>query len=74
MNFSFRFSTGAFLIPYFIMLVFEGVPLLYLELSVGQWMRQGSLGAWTKISPYMKGKLPIAPEANLPGGEKINQL
>uniref|UniRef100_F6WBL5 Transporter n=1 Tax=Ciona intestinalis TaxID=7719 RepID=F6WBL5_CIOIN len=46
---------GAFLIPYLIMLVFEGVPLLYLELSVGQWLQNGSVGCWLKLSPYMRG-------------------
>nr|XP_021156406.1 sodium- and chloride-dependent transporter XTRP3 isoform X3 [Columba livia] len=46
---------GGFLIPYFIMLIAEGMPLLYLELAVGQRMRQGSIGAWKIISPYLCG-------------------
>lgn len=46
---------GGFLIPYFIMLIVEGMPLLYLELAVGQRMRQGSIGAWKIISPYLCG-------------------
>ncbi|KAM5292061.1 sodium- and chloride-dependent transporter XTRP3 [Ctenodactylus gundi] len=37
------------------MLVVQGMPLLYLELSVGQRMRQGSIGAWRAISPYLGG-------------------
>lgn len=37
------------------MLVVEGMPLLYLELAVGQRMRQGSIGAWKIISPYLCG-------------------
>ena len=37
------------------MLVFEGVPLLYIELTVGQMLRKGSMGSWIKISPYMQG-------------------
>uniref|UniRef100_A0A8C3V1M5 Solute carrier family 6 member 20 n=1 Tax=Catharus ustulatus TaxID=91951 RepID=A0A8C3V1M5_CATUS len=44
-----------FLIPYLIMLIAEGMPLLYLELAVGQRMRQGSIGAWKIISPYLCG-------------------
>uniref|UniRef100_A0A669PFD0 Solute carrier family 6 member 20 n=1 Tax=Phasianus colchicus TaxID=9054 RepID=A0A669PFD0_PHACC len=44
-----------FLIPYVIMLVVEGMPLLYLELAVGQRMRKGSIGAWKIISPYLCG-------------------
>uniref|UniRef100_A0A8C4SSU3 Transporter n=1 Tax=Erpetoichthys calabaricus TaxID=27687 RepID=A0A8C4SSU3_ERPCA len=46
---------GGFLIPYLIMLLVEGVPLFYMELAVGQQMRQGSIGAWTAISPYLTG-------------------
>ena len=44
-----------FLVPYLIMLIVEGMPLLYLELAVGQRMRQGSIGAWRTISPYLGG-------------------
>uniref|UniRef100_A0A8C2VXL1 Transporter n=1 Tax=Chinchilla lanigera TaxID=34839 RepID=A0A8C2VXL1_CHILA len=49
------YGGGSFLIPYFIMLIVEGMPLLYLELAVGQRMRQGSIGAWRTISPYLGG-------------------
>ncbi|XP_025771692.1 sodium- and chloride-dependent transporter XTRP3 [Puma concolor] len=50
----------SFLVPYIIMLVVEGMPLLYLELAVGQRMRQGSIGAWRTISPYLGGVgLPV---------------
>uniref|UniRef100_A0A8C0UX07 Solute carrier family 6 member 20 n=1 Tax=Cyanistes caeruleus TaxID=156563 RepID=A0A8C0UX07_CYACU len=48
-------NKGGFLIPYLIMLIAEGMPLLYLELAVGQRMRQGSIGAWKIISPYLCG-------------------
>lgn len=37
------------------MLIVEGMPLLFLELAVGQHMRQGSIGAWKTISPYLSG-------------------
>lgn len=46
---------GAFLIPYLIALVFEGLPLLYLELAIGQKLRKGSVGVWTTISPLLGG-------------------
>ncbi|XP_029445321.1 sodium- and chloride-dependent transporter XTRP3 [Rhinatrema bivittatum] len=49
------YGGGGFLIPYLIMLIVEGMPLLYLELAVGQQMRQGSIGAWKTISPYLIG-------------------
>ncbi|KAI8485292.1 hypothetical protein Bbelb_370390 [Branchiostoma belcheri] len=45
---------GAFLIPYFIMLFLCGIPLLYMELSVGQYTQQGPVGALEKICPLLK--------------------
>ncbi|CAN9503799.1 unnamed protein product [Ophioblennius macclurei] len=49
------YGGGAFLIPYLIALVFEGLPLLYLELAIGQRLRKGSVGVWTTISPLLGG-------------------
>uniref|UniRef100_A0A3B3QIW5 Transporter n=1 Tax=Paramormyrops kingsleyae TaxID=1676925 RepID=A0A3B3QIW5_9TELE len=49
------YGGGAFLIPYLIALVFEGLPLLYLELAIGQKLRSGSIGVWNSISPYLGG-------------------
>uniref|UniRef100_A0A3Q3X9S5 Transporter n=1 Tax=Mola mola TaxID=94237 RepID=A0A3Q3X9S5_MOLML len=46
---------GAFLIPYLIALVFEGIPLLYLELAIGQRLRKSSIGVWNSISPLLGG-------------------
>lgn len=46
---------GAFLIPYFIMLIFEGVPVFYLELSIGQRFRQGAINVWSTVCPYLGG-------------------
>lgn len=48
-------SSGAFLIPYLIALVFEGLPLLFLELAVGQRLRKGSVGVWKTINPVIGG-------------------
>lgn len=49
------YGGGAFLIPYLIALVFEGLPLLHLELAIGQRLRTGSIGVWNSISPYLAG-------------------
>ncbi|XP_078056862.1 inactive sodium-dependent neutral amino acid transporter B(0)AT3 [Mustelus asterias] len=49
------YGGGAFLIPYFIALIFEGIPLLHLELAIGQRLRRGSVGVWNSISPYLGG-------------------
>lgn len=47
--------SGAFLIPFAIMLIFEGIPLFLIELGIGQKMRLGSLGVWNTIHPWLGG-------------------
>jgi solute carrier family 6 (neurotransmitter transporter) protein 19 len=47
--------TGAFVIPFLILLVLEGIPLLHLEFAIGQRMRMGSVGVWRSINPYLTG-------------------
>uniref|UniRef100_W5LMB1 Transporter n=1 Tax=Astyanax mexicanus TaxID=7994 RepID=W5LMB1_ASTMX len=46
---------GAYLVPYFILLVLIGIPLFFLELAVGQRIRRGSIGVWNYISPRLGG-------------------
>ncbi|KAG9333144.1 hypothetical protein JZ751_013402 [Albula glossodonta] len=46
---------GAFMIPFLILLVLEGIPLLHLEFAIGQRLRKGSVGVWTSINPYLTG-------------------
>ncbi|XP_052473488.1 sodium-dependent neutral amino acid transporter B(0)AT1-like [Carassius gibelio] len=46
---------GAFMIPFLILLVLEGIPLLHLEFAIGQRLRKGSVGVWRTINPYMLG-------------------
>ncbi|KAJ1070333.1 hypothetical protein K5549_006881 [Capra hircus] len=46
---------GAFMIPFLVLLVLEGIPLLYLEFAIGQRLRKGSVGVWSAIHPALKG-------------------
>ncbi|XP_019513703.1 PREDICTED: orphan sodium- and chloride-dependent neurotransmitter transporter NTT5-like [Hipposideros armiger] len=46
---------GCFLIMYTVLLFLVGVPLLLLEMAVGQRMRQGSTVVWKIISPWIGG-------------------
>lgn len=43
------------MIPFLILLVLEGIPLLHLEFAIGQRLRKGSLGVWSSIHPALKG-------------------
>jgi len=42
-------------VPYLILLLVIGIPLFFLELSVGQRIRRGSIGVWNYISPKLGG-------------------
>ncbi|KAM9813741.1 sodium- and chloride-dependent neutral and basic amino acid transporter B(0+)-like [Neosynchiropus ocellatus] len=45
---------GAFLIPYFVMLVVAGIPLFFLESALGQFCSQGPINVW-RAAPIMQG-------------------
>ncbi|KAH9517647.1 Sodium- and chloride-dependent creatine transporter 1 [Dermatophagoides farinae] len=46
---------GAFFIPYFIFLVFGAAPILFLEVAIGQYFRQGGITVWREICPLFRG-------------------
>ncbi|XP_028284357.1 sodium- and chloride-dependent GABA transporter 2-like isoform X2 [Parambassis ranga] len=46
---------GVFLIPYFLFLLTCGIPLFFLEVSLGQLTGQSGLKCWRKICPLFEG-------------------
>ena len=48
--------TATFLIPYFVMLAINGIPLFYMELAIGQYLSLGTVGAWTALCPMARGE------------------
>ncbi|XP_061596093.1 sodium- and chloride-dependent GABA transporter ine [Cololabis saira] len=51
----YRSGGGAFLLPYLFMLLVLGIPLLYMELIVGQYTRRGPVHALASLCPLLKG-------------------
>lgn len=45
---------GVFLIPYLLIVLVGGIPVFFLEIALGQFMKQGGVGAWN-IAPLFKG-------------------
>ena len=52
---AFQNGGGAFLVPYFTMLLLCGMPLFCMELSIGQYFSLGPVTSWTALCPIAKG-------------------
>ena len=50
-----KYGGGAFLVPYVIMLVILGIPLLIMEFAIGQKMQLGAVGSFRKIKHRFSG-------------------
>ncbi|XP_064608266.1 uncharacterized protein LOC135472612 [Liolophura sinensis] len=50
----YRNGGGAFFIPYLTMLIFCGIPLVFMELSFGQYASLGPISMWKSV-PLLKG-------------------
>ncbi|KAG5267998.1 hypothetical protein AALO_G00228300 [Alosa alosa] len=46
---------GVFFIPYFVFLLFCGIPIFFLETALGQYTSEGGITAWRKICPMFEG-------------------
>ncbi|KPJ03392.1 Sodium- and chloride-dependent glycine transporter 2 [Papilio xuthus] len=52
---AYRNGGGAFLIPFFLMMMLIGLPLFFLELYIGQYTSLGPLKAFEAIAPFFSG-------------------
>lgn len=48
-------TTGAFLIPYAILLMIAGLPLMFMELSFGQYAALGPIAVYHRFCPFFQG-------------------
>jgi solute carrier family 6 amino acid transporter-like protein 5/7/9/14 len=51
--------TGAFLVPYIVMLFAMGLPIFFLELIIGQYSGLGANKAFQRMAPIFHGKCNI---------------
>eukprot|EP01065_Artemidia_motanka_P045884 TRINITY_DN6830_c0_g1_i2.p1 TRINITY_DN6830_c0_g1~~TRINITY_DN6830_c0_g1_i2.p1 ORF type:complete len:594 (+),score=139.10 TRINITY_DN6830_c0_g1_i2:60-1784(+) len=51
----YRYGGGTFLVPYVVLLLVVGIPMLQLELSLGQRMQSGDVSAFGRIHARLRG-------------------
>lgn len=62
--------SGVFLIPYILIALIGGIPIFFLEISLGQFMKAGSINVWN-ICPLFKGERPWASPSALSLGDSF---
>ncbi|XP_053067129.1 orphan sodium- and chloride-dependent neurotransmitter transporter NTT5-like isoform X4 [Acinonyx jubatus] len=50
-----RNGGGSFILMYFFMLLSFGIPLLYMEMIVGHWLRVDNIRVWKQLVPWLGG-------------------
>lgn len=57
---------GVFLIPYLLIVFVGGIPIFFLEIALGQFMKAGSINVWN-IAPLFKGTFTTQRHPRAPG-------
>ncbi|XP_047648314.1 orphan sodium- and chloride-dependent neurotransmitter transporter NTT5-like isoform X2 [Phacochoerus africanus] len=50
-----RNGGGSFILMYFFMLLLFGIPLLYMEMIMGKWLRVDNIRVWKQLVPWLGG-------------------
>lgn len=48
-------SAGSFLLVYLLLLLLVGIPLLYMEMIIGEWLCVDNIRAWKQLVPWLSG-------------------
>lgn len=53
------------MLMYVILLLLLGIPLMYMEMIIGQWLRMDNIRAWKQLVPWLSG---VGYSSSLVGG------
>lgn len=67
-------SSGEFILMYLLMLLLFGIPLLYMEMIMGQWLRIDSTRIWKQLVPCLGGIGYASILVNEGSGQEASQL